>query len=146
MEETKKFDLTAMPVLIQVYPADQVDCIEAAYATKAEIDKLVPLSARQTVEHVMEHYRKSSVANSIHADLTDILKVDVSLKVYEHTLGIDRDSSEQVIADNTQQKINDEKFFREAYDEDQNPYWLSEIRVYKAKDHDLGGLEKGLYH
>jgi hypothetical protein len=140
----QNFDLTSMPVVIEVFPKDQQDYIELSL-DGPERAKLVPMSIAKTVAFVMENYERGSLPDSMKAELDEIMaKGEVVYRVYGHNFGVERDDSGKVVRDLTQTGINDSRFFRKKHDPDQVPYWRCEIRVYEAGDHDLGGLEKDL--
>jgi len=140
-----KLNLMDKPLAIELFPKDSENYIDIE-CRGPEKAKIANMTVREVVDYVMKNYRKSSLANTIKQDLDDILSSDnIEFIIANDILGIDTDSLGNVIADHTQTKINNSKYFTLQKDKDLNDYLLCQIRVYRTGDHDLGCLKKALY-
>lgn len=138
-----RVDLMSAPVVIELYPKDAPDYIDVE-CTGTERAKIANMGVRDSVNFVMEHYKKSSAeAKTIHEEIEEALTIEKYsiFRIYDYTSGIDFDKEGHVIADHTNEPINDSRFFLKREDEERHPYWLCEIRAFPQPD-PLGGLEK----
>jgi hypothetical protein len=131
--------LERAPVAIELYPADQPDYIDLECVEPDERAEIAGMTVREAVDKVMQNYRRNSSANAAKADLDGIMKKgnDVTFSINGHILRAVRDPSGAIIADHTQERISDGRFFRPVLDDEKNLWWLCEIRVYEAKAHSL---------
>jgi hypothetical protein len=138
----QRVDLTRYPVVIELYPKDGKEFIELQ-SVGADRAKIANMGIRECVDYVMKHYNKGSVANMINEEIKEALTAEkyAIFNIFNHAVGIDfHPETKQVVADHTNEPINDSRYFMETPDEANNTYWLCEIRVYPEPD-PLGGLE-----
>jgi hypothetical protein len=130
-----KVDLMKQPLVVEVYARNASDYvhIQEIGPDRAKFDEC---SIRKAIDYVLDHYvDEGATSRDVKAEIEEIINDHDShwFSINGKKIVAEKDAKGNVLIDHRDGEFNNSDYLKELSDDDNNPYLISEIRIFDGK-------------